>query len=270
MVGAVPRLVATDLDGTLLRADGSVGERTARVWNALSDRGIETVIVTARPPRWLHDLEHVVGPRGVAICGNGAFVYEVATRRVIESHPFDPEVLLEIVGDLRAAVPGVTFAAERDDGPYLEHGYPDPHRDDGAANARRGAGDDVAHGRVGKLLALAPDLPTEDFLARVEVVVGDRGHLAYSGAFGLAEINPTGVTKAAGLAAWCAGLGIDAGQVWAFGDMPNDIPMLGWAGRSFAVANGHPDAIVAADETCPSNDDEGVASAIEHLLEGAG
>ena len=51
-----PRLVATDLDGTLLRSDGSVSERTRAVWAAADEAGIETVLVTARPPRWLHDL----------------------------------------------------------------------------------------------------------------------------------------------------------------------------------------------------------------------
>lgn len=263
-----PRLVATDLDGTFLRADGRVSPRTAAVWNALPEQGIETVIVTARPPRWLHDLEHVVGPRGIALCGNGAFVYEVAERRILQSHAFDQQVLLDIVSDLRDALPEVSFAAERDDGPYVEEGYPDPHRAASAVGARRGRGADVATGRVGKLLALAPDLRTEEFLSVVEKVVGERGHLAYSGAFGLAEINPVGVTKAAALESWCRDLGIAAADVWAFGDMPNDLPMLTWAGRGYAVANGHPDVLAAASHTCPSNDDDGVARTLEALLRG--
>ena len=77
-------------------------------------------------------------------------------------------------------------------------------------------------------------------------VVGDRAVVAFSGAGGLAEVSAKGVTKAAALAGWCAELGIDAGEVWAFGDMPNDLPMLTWAGRSFAVANAHDDVLAAA------------------------
>lgn len=263
---ARPRLVATDLDGTFLRSDGSVSPRSARVWNALPSNGIETVIVTARPPRWLDELAHVVGPRGIALCGNGAFVYEVATRRVLDEHVFERPVLLDVIADLRAAIPGISFAAERSDGPYVEDGFPGPRRAADLAAVVRGSGDAVADGRVGKLLALAGGMPTREFLSRVAEVLGDRGHLAYSGARGLAEINPAGVTKAVALADWCARLGIVAREVWAFGDMPNDLPMLTWAGRGCAVANGHPDVIAAADATVPGNDEDGVARTLEPLV----
>ena len=261
-----PRLVATDLDGTLLRSDGSVSDRTVAVWTALPEHGVETVLVTARPPRWLHDLAHVVGPRGVALCGNGAFVYEVATRRMLAHHTFERSTLLAIVADLRASVPGIFFAAEGVEGPYVEQGWPDPHGDRAAAGVRHGSGVEVADGAVGKLLALAPGIPTPQFLEQVAAVVGDRGHLAYSGAHGLAEINPVGVTKAAALADWCARLGIEAEQVWAFGDMPNDLPMLGWAGRGYAIATGHPDVLAAASHRAPGNDEDGVAAVLEPLL----
>ncbi|GGM90534.1 hydrolase [Terrabacter tumescens] len=261
-----PRLVASDLDGTLLRTDGSLSGRTAAAWSAAADAGIETVIVTARPPRWLHDLERVVGRRGTAICGNGAFVYEVATRQVVEAHCFERSVVDDIVADLRRAVPSIAFAAERASGPFVADDYPDPHRDRGADRAVHGSWRDVAAEPVGKLLALAPHLPLEEFLAVVEDVVGDRGHLHFSGAHGLAELNAPGVTKAAGLERWATGLGIEAGEVWAFGDMPNDLPMLEWAGVGWAVANGHEQVRRAADRECPANDDDGVAHVLEAVL----
>ena len=261
-----PRLVASDLDGTLLRTDGSLSGRTATAWAAATGAGIETVLVTARPPRWLHDLEHVVGPRGTAICGNGAFVYEVATRRVLETHCFAGDVVDDVVADLRRAVPSVSFAAERATGPFVADDYPDPHRDRGADRAVHGSWREVGAEPVGKLLALAPDLPVEEFLAIVEEVVGDRGHLHFSGAHGLAEINAPGVTKAAGLERWAARLGIGAAGVWAFGDMPNDLPMLDWAGVGWAVANGHEQVRRAADRECPSNDEDGVAQVLEAVL----
>jgi hydroxymethylpyrimidine pyrophosphatase-like HAD family hydrolase len=261
-----PRLVATDLDGTFLRSDGSVSERTRAVWAAADEAGIETVLVTARPPRWLHDLEHVVGPRGVAICGNGAFVYEVASRRLLETHCFDAGVVDSLVSDLRAALPSVTFAAERAVGPYLGPGFPDPHADTLADDAVHGPDEGIAAEPVGKLLALAPGVPTDELLATVASVVGDRGHLHFSGAFGLAEINAPGVTKAVALERWAARLGLAAADVWAFGDMPNDLPMIEWAGVGWAVANAHPSLLVAADRTCGSNDDDGVAEVLEGLL----
>ena len=80
MASPPPRLIATDLDGTFLRTDGTVSMRTARTWVALPDNGIETVLVTARPPRWLHDLSHVVGAHGIAICGNGEEAVDVPQR----------------------------------------------------------------------------------------------------------------------------------------------------------------------------------------------
>ncbi|TQM62482.1 HAD family hydrolase [Humibacillus xanthopallidus] len=261
-----PRLVASDLDGTLLRTDGSVSPRTAAAWSAAADAGIETVIVTARPPRWLHDLERVVGPRGTAICGNGAFVYEVATRRILETHCFERGGVDDIVADLRRAVPSVTFAAEWASGPFVADDYPDPHRDRGAERVVHGSWRELEAEPVGKLLALAPHLPLEEFLAAVEQVVGDRGHLHFSGAHGLAEVNAPGVTKAAGLERWASGLGIEAHQVWAFGDMPNDLPMLEWAGIGWAVANGHELVRRAADRECPANDDDGVARVLEVVL----
>ncbi|MEW1954096.1 HAD-IIB family hydrolase [Terrabacter sp. NPDC080008] len=265
-VGPRPRLVASDLDGTLLRSDGSISRRTVDAWTAAGEAGIETVLVTARPPRWLHDLEHVVGPRGTAICGNGAFVYEVATRRLVETHCFEPGVVEELVADLRRALPSLTFAAECATGPFVTEDYPEPHRDRGADRLLRGSWHELGSEPVGKLLALAPGEPVEEFLATVEGVLGDRGHLHFSGAHGLAEINAPGVTKAAGLARWAERLGVPASEVWAFGDMPNDLPMLSWAGTGWAVASGHRDVRRAADRECPANDEDGVAQVLEALL----
>ncbi len=264
-----PRLIATDLDGTLLRSDGTVSARTVAALQALDAAGVLTVIVTARPPRWLHELEHVVGPHGIAVCGNGAFVYDVVGRRLLREEGFDPVVLQALIADLRVAVPGVCFAAERGVGPWVEPGYPDVHRGDDSPTVVRAPIETLDDEPVGKLLALAPWLPIEAFLELVARTVRGRGVLAYSGAGGLAELNPVGVTKAAGLARWCAERGIPAEQVWAFGDMPNDVPMLSWAGRAYAVANAHPQVLAAADRVCPSNDDDGVAQMLESLLDGS-
>ena len=97
-------------------------------------------------------------------------------------------------------------------------------------------------------------------------IVGDRAQIAFSGATGLAEITAPGVTKAAALMTWTAEHDIAREDVWAFGDMPNDLPMLRWAGRSFAVANAHPQVLDEVDEVCRSNDDDGVAEVLEELV----
>lgn len=258
--------MATDLDGTFLRSDGSVSERTATSWAALAHHGVETVLVTARPPRWMHEFTHVIGSHGIAICGNGAFIYAVDRREIIETHTFESDLLLAIIDDLRAAVPSVLLGVETPSGPAFHDGWPHPHHDTAAHAAPHGGTDVLLAEPVGKLLALAPELTITDFLTVVAEVVGNRGHLAYSGSHGLAEINPLGVTKAAALERWARERSVDAAEVWAFGDMPNDLPMIRWSGRGHAVANAHDDVLAAADVVVPSNDEDGVALTVEALL----
>jgi Cof subfamily protein (haloacid dehalogenase superfamily) len=256
------RVVASDLDGTLLRSDGTVSDRTRRALDAVWSAGVMTVFVTARPPRWLDHLAEHVGEHGIVICGNGAFVYDVPRRDVVAEHPFDPGHLLDLVRDLRGAVPGIGFAAERSDGMGREVGFVDPEEDAYVLMDHTGTTDRP----VGKLLARSTEVDAVDFHRLVTAVVTDRAELGFSGVMGLAEMTAPGVTKASGLAAWCAERGVTPDQVWACGDMPNDLPMLRWAGRSFAVANGHPEAHAAADEVIGTNDDDAVATVLERLL----
>lgn len=260
-----PSLIATDLDGTLLRPDGSVSERTRRALTRLADAGIELVFATARPPRWVDHLADVVGSHGTVLCVNGAFVYDVARRIVIQAHGMPPATAGAIAADLRRALPGVGFAAELPSGIRLEREYPALHPEDVPAESAYGAIDAIEE-PVGKLLARSLEVPEAEFLRRVASIVGGRAQVTYSGGDGLAEIGPLGVTKASSLVDWCSARGISGSDVWAFGDMPNDLPMLIWAGVSFAVANAHPDVRAAASRSCPSNADDGVAVVIEALI----
>ncbi len=262
-----PRLIATDLDGTLLRSDGTVSSRSVAALRDVAEAGVETVLVTARPPRWLDDLAHVVGAHGIALCGNGAFRYDVEGRRVFAERTFDPAVVTEIVRDLREQIPGTGFAAERGSGLAAENMFAaiHDHPEDLVTTSAIELLEDAA---VGKLLARNPHLTDEEFITAATEVVGERGVVAFSGAGGLAEISALGVTKAAALAAWCDELGIAAHEVWTFGDMPNDLPMLTWSGRSFAVANAHEEVLAAVTDRCASNDDDGVAAVLEELLAG--
>jgi Cof subfamily protein (haloacid dehalogenase superfamily) len=260
-----PRLVATDLDGTLLRPDGSVSERARRVLSVLGELGIELLFVTARPPRWVDSLADVVGAHGTVICSNGAFVYDVLRRTVIRAHGISPSVARAIAADLRASLPGVGFAAELPEGIRMEREYPVVHQEDIPADDAYRSIDTVGR-PVGKLLARSLQVPEAEFLSRVARIVGGRAEVTQSGFDGLAEIGPLGVTKASSLADWCAGRGISASDVWAFGDGLNDVPMLTWAGVSFAVANAHPDVVAAANLRCPSNAEDGVACVLESLI----
>ncbi|GAB2541347.1 HAD family hydrolase [Brachybacterium huguangmaarense] len=267
-----PRLVASDLDGTLLDGAGVLTERTARAWRRLWDEGIQTVLVTARPPRWVDHLAPISGEHGVVICANGAFVYDAAHQEIRENHGMAPAVARELVADLRA-IEGISFSAELAGGFLREPAYPAGAPEGVAAPlpgaSRERVGDLAALDEtVGKLLATSSAMPAAEFHARVTDVIGDRALLSTSCAGPLAEIGPVGVTKARALAAWCDRLGIAAADVWAFGDMPNDIPMLTWAGTGIAVANAHDDVLAIADRTCGSNRKDGVAGALEEMLDG--
>ncbi|MDQ1535740.1 MAG: hypothetical protein QOE58_133 [Actinomycetota bacterium] len=256
--------MATDLDGTLLRSDGTCSERTRAALLALERAGVQVVLVTARPPRWLHGLADVVGEHGLALCCNGAFVYDVRGRQVLNEHCMAAKDVAEIAVDLRNALPGIVFGVESRVGFGRERDYLDDYTmpsDVSAASI-----EELLDPLPGKVLARCDDLPEAQFHLTVKDVVGDRAVVSYSGASGLAEISALGVTKAAALADWCLALGIDSADVFAFGDMPNDLAMLRWAGRSFGVANAHPDVLEIVDEVCASNDQDGVAQVLEALL----
>jgi HAD superfamily hydrolase (TIGR01484 family) len=262
----LPRLVATDLDGTLLRPDGTISSRTARVLREVEAAGVTVVFVTARPPRWIDAIAGSVAGHGTVICGNGAFVYDVASREVLAVNGFGHDLVQAIVRDVRGRVGDVTFAAERSSGLWFEPGFAHDAEHPVPDDAIEAPIETLAGEVVGKLLARSGALAEGDFLDLVTAVVGERAHVAYSGAGGLAEINALGVTKAAALERWASRLGIGAEEVWAFGDMPNDLPMLRWAGVGWAVANAHPEVRRVADRMCGSNAADGVAGALEHLV----
>ncbi len=259
-----PKLIASDLDGTLLDSAGQLSRRTADALTAVQAMGIGLVIATARPPRWMHELTEIIGDHGVVICSNGAFVYDIPHRTVLAERSLTTAVVTELVAALRASIPGIAFAVESATGFSREPVYVDVHRAAPDTPVR-----DIAHllePLPGKLLARAPELDPDEFIAAVTDVVGDAAVVNYSGASGLAEISAAGVTKAAVLAEWAAERGVGAEDVWAFGDMPNDLAMLSWAGTSFAVANAHADVRAASTYTIGSNDDDGVAQVVELLL----
>ena len=119
---------------------------------------------------------------------------------------------------------------------------------------------------VVKLLARHEELSSDEMLAAARSAVPEGAELTHSSSDGLLEISAVGVSKASGLATVCAELSVDAADVVAFGDMPNDLPMLAWAGRGVAVANAHPEVLAAVDHVTASNDDDGVAQVLESLL----
>ncbi|MGW8399835.1 Cof-type HAD-IIB family hydrolase [Streptomyces lydicus] len=281
-----PRLIATDLDGTLLHDDKTVSDRTIAALAAAERAGIEVFFVTGRPARWMGVVSDHVHGHGLAICANGAAVVDLHRGgRIVEVSPLERTLALDVVDALRSAAPGTSFAVERTSGIHYEPQYPPLLLDPAAvvAPAEKLLAEDFvtplsATGSTAdpapafpdqpviKLLAHHPDLEPDAFLALARTVAGHLASFTRSSPTALLEISGPGVSKAGTLAHCCAERGISPEEVVAFGDMPNDMEMLTWAGTSYAMANAHPEVLAATTGRTASNNDDGVAVVIEQLV----
>jgi HAD superfamily hydrolase (TIGR01484 family) len=259
------RLVATDLDGTVIRSDGTISARTIAAFRRAERAGARLVLVTGRPPRAMAEIASALGRRdGIAICSNGALTYDLRTGEVTPVQLIAPEQLAAAVRNLRAAIPGIGIAVEYPGGRAIDHLFqpimfdvdnPGPRFDDAALTSRPAA----------KLLGRHVGYSCDDLLAIAGPVLDGLVAVTHSSAMGLIEAAAIGVSKATTLAMLAAAEGITPQESIAFGDQPNDLPMLAWAGTSYAVANAHPDVLAAATRVIASNDDDGVAQVLESL-----
>ncbi|RPK61965.1 Sugar phosphatase YidA [Streptomyces sp. ADI96-02] len=270
---AVTRLIATDLDGTLLRDDKTLSARTVAALAAAEEAGIEVFFVTGRPARWMGVVSSHVHSHGMAICANGAVVTDLrAPGTLLSVRPLERRTALHVVRTLREAAPGASFAVELTTGITYEPSYPPFHLDPGAtvAVAETLLHEDAPGVPVIKLLAHHTEIAPDAFLALARAAAGDRAAFTRSSPSALLEISGLGVSKATTLAACCAERGIPASEVVAFGDMPNDVEMLSWAGTSYAMGNAHPAALAAATARTATNEEDGVAVVIERILAARG
>ncbi|KOU27178.1 MULTISPECIES: Cof-type HAD-IIB family hydrolase [Streptomyces] len=266
-----PRLIATDLDGTLLRDDKSVSPRTVAALAAAEEAGIEVFFVTGRPARWMDVVADHVHGHGLAICANGAAVVDLhAGREFVQVRALPRNAALSVVEALRAAAPGTSFAVELTTGINYEPDYPPFFKDPGAhlatAEELLHEATDESAAPVLKLLAHHPEITPDEFLALARSAAGAYASITRSSPTSLLEISGHGVSKASTLALCCAERGITPDEVVAFGDMPNDVEMLSWAGTSYAMGNAHPDVITAASGRTVANNEDGVALVIERIL----
>ncbi|NUO46667.1 MAG: Cof-type HAD-IIB family hydrolase [Streptomyces sp.] len=264
-VSARYAVVATDLDGTLLRGDLTVSARTRAALARAGAAGARHLVVTGRPAAGCRSLLAPLGYEGIAICGQGAQLYDVGADRLLSSATLDRALVRELVRAIAdAAGPlalGVVTAGLA--GEFL---------------VTPGFGERVRHGwrlvedaeglwtRPVEKVLIRSRLLDDDRLAGLAVrVSAGRIEVTHSGE-GMVELLPAGVTKASGLAEAARLLGFRAADTVAFGDMPNDIPMLTWAGHGVAMGNAHPELRHRADEIAPTNEEDGVAAVLERLF----
>ncbi|MEV5537530.1 HAD family hydrolase [Saccharopolyspora shandongensis] len=264
-----PGLVASDVDGTLLDPMERVSPRTARTVQRVVASGTPFVLVTGRPPRWVPMVVEGLGVSGVTVCANGAVLYDAAADRVLQSHVIDPVLLHDVARELRRELPGCAFAVERTTDGARDRLHEqflaevDFRRAWSNSDIRVAGTDELTGKPAVKLLVLHEHMTSAEMAAAAGEVLGSQLQLTYSTTAGLIELSAAGVDKATGLAAVAAELGVAREDVIAFGDMPNDVPMLEWAGHGVAMRNAHQEALAAADEVTITNAEDGVAHVLD-------
>jgi Cof subfamily protein (haloacid dehalogenase superfamily) len=260
-----PKLVATDLDGTIIGVDETISPRTRAALALVERAGAVLVLVTGRPPRWMHTVAEQTGHRGIAVCANGALIYDLHDESVLESQLLEPESLREVCSVVRAILPGADFAVERGRQFIHEPSYA-TRWDSGMPWVRTGSYEEILSEPAAKLLIHVDGAAADELLGKIVEVAGGLAEFTHSSRFGLVEVSARGVSKATGLAHVAEMHGIAAADVLAFGDMPNDLPMLTWAGTAYAMRNAHPTVLAAIDRVAPPVDEDGVAQILEPLF----
>ncbi len=256
------RLAGIDLDGTLLRSDGTISDRSRAAIRRTRAAGVTVVIVTARGPMSVSDIARDAGISGTAICSNGGLLVDLETGEIVKQRLLETDVAIGLVHALRERLPGIVFAVEYEAFAH-EPGFAawnwEPPEGTRVADAVELLADPAT-----KLILRHADHEVEAIAALAHELVGGAATVVASGSHAV-EVTAAGVNKAVALAEIAEELGITAAEVVVFGDYPNDAPMLAWAGHGVAVANAHAEVLAVADEVTASNDDDGVALVLERL-----
>ena len=271
-----PKLVASDLDGTLLTSEGVVSPRTRAALDACWAAGIPVVGVTGRGPRLLDSVRAALDGRGIAVLAQGGFVVDLERDEVLRTVGLPREQATEVIeriesvaGDLVLAVEDAAEQAEAYAPLRVQHGFDWPYPEPAHLLPRHQV---LPSGAVLKVFLRSPTLGQDELLARARRVVDPAEAEVTHAGLGFIEVLPPGVTKATGLAVALDRYDAGFGDVLVFGDMPNDLPMIGAVteagGRAVAVANAHPAVRAAAGGLTGGHDADGVARYLEAVLAG--
>ncbi|MFE2379701.1 HAD family hydrolase [Streptomyces sp. NPDC059398] len=262
------RLIATDLDGTLLHDDGSVSERTRAALAEATAAGAAHIVVTGRAVPWTRPILDGLGYEGLAVCAQGAQLYHAGEHRLLTSVTLDRRLAAVALAKIETETGPLAVAASRDglDGEVLVSA--DYRLNEGTLPvAGFDSRDDLWSDPVNKVYIQHPELSDDALADTARQCVGNLVDVVMAGE-GVVEILPLGLSKATGLSLAARRLKLTAADTIAFGDMPNDIPMFGWAAHGVAMANAHDSLKAVADEVTLSNEDDGIAVTLERLLRG--
>jgi len=268
ITGKRPKLIGTDLDGTIVAHYGFISERTKIAFTAAHEAGIHIYFVTGRPIRWMVEIKENFN-FGIGICGNGAMLYDFINQKVLEEWLFSVKDQLETVKRLREVIPPVTFALEIDGDFHREKQYT-PRWDIGFDYEGVDKIEEAITKPALKLLArcINGEYTSDEMLMLASKALDGIATVTHSNSTdSLLEISADGVSKGATLSKIAARHGLTAEDCVTFGDNPNDFSMLSWASRSWAMADGHPDLMKYAKFQTDAHQEDGVAKVIERLLE---
>lgn len=263
-----PKLIATDLDGTIVHHDGTITERTLKTFARARDLGISIWFVTGRPPRWMGEIKEAFG-YGNAICCNGAMNFDLLNGTVIEEWAIPDDLLHQSIKRLRKAIPGVSFAVESHNFFKREKSYI-ALWDAGIDHEGCNQIEEVLTQPILKFLVRCSghEYTSDQMLEIAQREIGEIVTVTHSSpSASLLEISAKGVSKGETLALMAGRLGFSADDCVSFGDNPNDFSMLEWCSRSFAIGDGHPDARLYAKDVTEPHMEDGVATIIEKLLD---
>ena len=268
VTGKRPKLIGTDLDGTVVAHYGFISERTKIAFTAAHEAGIHIYFVTGRPIRWMVEIKENFN-FGTGICGNGAMLYDFINQKVLEEWLFSVKDQLETVKRLREVIPPVTFALEVDGDFHREKHYT-PRWDVGFDYEGVDKIEEVITKPALKMLARCTngEYSSDEMLEIAsKALVGVATATHSNPTDSLLEISADGVSKGATLSKIAARHGLTGEDCVTFGDNPNDFSMLSWASRSWAMEDGHPDLMKYAKFQTDAHQEDGVAKVIERLLE---
>lgn len=260
------RAIVSDLDGTLLRSDGTLSSGTMATLRAAREAGVPLIIATSRTPRALRRIAgHEVF--GSVVCANGAIVWRAERNDVLDQTSFEPTALMAALGRLARQIPDAAVALLSADTMFLDQAYLGQRSSKGLAGAVLvpSFGQVASEHAVVAVAVRHPSLVAEQLLAPVAAAFEGAGEATFAGTAAV-DVVPSGMTKSATVERLLTDAGRPGELAVVFGDMPNDLGLFACLGWACAVANAHPLVLKAADEIVASNDDDGVAHTIRRLL----
>jgi Cof subfamily protein (haloacid dehalogenase superfamily) len=264
------RLIATDIDGTLIAGGREASARTLAALRAAEAAGVAVVLVTGRPPRSARVIAEALGVHGPTICANGALIVDMPAISLVRDVRIEGALAVALISELTAAIPGIVFAWERG----LEWGRDEAWPFTASARVDRtmtggvvGPVPPQAVVGVSKMIGYVEGADPDLTVKRVREVLAERAEVSTATSPPLAEITAKGCDKRDALEWLCTRMSIGRDEVLAIGDAPNDLAMLLWAGRGVAMGNAHATVLEAVSERTHTHADDGFAAVIEGVLQ---